>query len=377
MSSILITYSKTAYFIITPNVQHGQRLICSHKECQNRGVRFLFCKFCGVPVASKNFASRHSHEGEQGSRRSSSETSSGAVFDDGAGVSRNLKRRYEQINAPLQQATSSSMYQMPRNRHSQQDVGASTSAALLPALGNPLATLGNPPTRDEQLQSLNNSTSLEFSRNASFLTNRNQQVANLEPSPLDPVIAEQLQLIRSSTGRQVTESQLPLDTSIHVLQAIRMHQSQHSHGQQQSDGVAIAGGLSSPLHTLNKEQSKSADPREAGLSDISSGDSSSLSATKNAMETVRDLRRKKWLQLLETRPVPSEVDGTPNDRELVSWLHKILEVSDPRNLLELSPDSKAGSPGGNDISSINAVFAPSAAPAAPTEDGSEVPPPST
>ena len=63
-------------------------LLCSHAECQNRGIRFLYCSACDGPVAQGNFSTRHAHpevrkfkaRGEENDGHSSSATN-GSVID--------------------------------------------------------------------------------------------------------------------------------------------------------------------------------------------------------------------------------------------------------------------------------------------------------
>lgn len=50
-------------------MRHGEGLICSHKDCQRRGIRFLYCYYCREPVAKANFSTRHKHEAEQAQQR--------------------------------------------------------------------------------------------------------------------------------------------------------------------------------------------------------------------------------------------------------------------------------------------------------------------
>ena len=55
--------TKTAYFVLhQQQLRHGDGLLCSHPQCQRRGIRFLYCAFCEEPVAKANFATRHSHD---------------------------------------------------------------------------------------------------------------------------------------------------------------------------------------------------------------------------------------------------------------------------------------------------------------------------
>ena len=46
--------------------------MCSHKDCAERGVRFLFCSVCDHPVAVGNFSSRHAHQDVLGKAKKSS-----------------------------------------------------------------------------------------------------------------------------------------------------------------------------------------------------------------------------------------------------------------------------------------------------------------
>lgn len=59
---------QTAYFEISPDIKHGDGLICSFPACRNRGVKFLYCAYCKDPVAKRNFRNQHSHAdgGEEG-----------------------------------------------------------------------------------------------------------------------------------------------------------------------------------------------------------------------------------------------------------------------------------------------------------------------
>lgn len=53
--------SKAAFLTIPQNVKHGKSLLCSNIECQNRGIRFVYCKVCDHAVAKNNFTTRHNH----------------------------------------------------------------------------------------------------------------------------------------------------------------------------------------------------------------------------------------------------------------------------------------------------------------------------
>jgi hypothetical protein len=65
-------------------------LRCSHIQCQNKGIRFVYCRVCDVPVAKINFSTRHKHgDAQDASSLSSSEekprhkrTSSVSLGDD-------------------------------------------------------------------------------------------------------------------------------------------------------------------------------------------------------------------------------------------------------------------------------------------------------
>jgi len=52
---------KTAYFIIPPNIEHGDELLCSFTSCKSAGAKFRYCLHCKVPVAKRNFRNRHKH----------------------------------------------------------------------------------------------------------------------------------------------------------------------------------------------------------------------------------------------------------------------------------------------------------------------------
>lgn len=52
---------KTAYFIIPPNIEHGDELLCSFPSCRSAGAKFRYCLHCKVPVAKRNFRNRHKH----------------------------------------------------------------------------------------------------------------------------------------------------------------------------------------------------------------------------------------------------------------------------------------------------------------------------
>jgi len=52
---------KTGYLLIPDDASHGIDLLCSHNQCRNEGVKFLYCAVCQLPVAKRNFRKRHSH----------------------------------------------------------------------------------------------------------------------------------------------------------------------------------------------------------------------------------------------------------------------------------------------------------------------------
>lgn len=62
---------KTAHFIIPPNIQHGDELVCSFPSCRAAGAKFRYCLHCKVPVAKRNFRNRHKH-GNLGDKKKAS-----------------------------------------------------------------------------------------------------------------------------------------------------------------------------------------------------------------------------------------------------------------------------------------------------------------
>ena len=52
---------KTAFLLISENVQHGDELKCSYPACAEQGVKFCWCSYCKAPVARRNFRVRHHH----------------------------------------------------------------------------------------------------------------------------------------------------------------------------------------------------------------------------------------------------------------------------------------------------------------------------
>ena len=50
-----------AHFVVPPNIQHGDELVCSYPACRDAGVKFCFCTHCRIPVAKRNFRIRHNH----------------------------------------------------------------------------------------------------------------------------------------------------------------------------------------------------------------------------------------------------------------------------------------------------------------------------
>ena len=52
---------QTAYIVLKKGIEHGTPLECSHEECRKGGSRFAYCSVCDLPVAIRNFWSRHVH----------------------------------------------------------------------------------------------------------------------------------------------------------------------------------------------------------------------------------------------------------------------------------------------------------------------------
>merc|ERR1712194_139785 len=51
----------SAYFIVYESTKHGEELVCTYPECRQGGVKFRYCRHCGIPVASRNFRTQHMH----------------------------------------------------------------------------------------------------------------------------------------------------------------------------------------------------------------------------------------------------------------------------------------------------------------------------
>jgi len=52
---------ETAVFVLHKGMKHGEHLLCSYPQCRAEGVKFCYCSLCGIPVAKRNFKSRHDH----------------------------------------------------------------------------------------------------------------------------------------------------------------------------------------------------------------------------------------------------------------------------------------------------------------------------
>ena len=50
-----------AYFVIKPDTNHGTALVCSHALCRMGRTKFVYCKFCEMPVSRMKFDERHAH----------------------------------------------------------------------------------------------------------------------------------------------------------------------------------------------------------------------------------------------------------------------------------------------------------------------------
>lgn len=72
---------KTAYFVISNGIQHGNDVVCSHPACRNAGVKFRYCSFCKAPVAKRNFRRRHNHGGDTSTLESDDENTKVSTAD--------------------------------------------------------------------------------------------------------------------------------------------------------------------------------------------------------------------------------------------------------------------------------------------------------
>ena len=57
---------KSAYFIISKDTQHGDKMMCSHQFCREGGFKFIFCSVCKIPVAKRKFKF-HAHLSQRSS----------------------------------------------------------------------------------------------------------------------------------------------------------------------------------------------------------------------------------------------------------------------------------------------------------------------
>jgi hypothetical protein len=54
-------FHQTAFFEVENDASHGAELVCSFPACRNGGIKFVWCKYCEVPVSKRSFKSQHSH----------------------------------------------------------------------------------------------------------------------------------------------------------------------------------------------------------------------------------------------------------------------------------------------------------------------------
>jgi hypothetical protein len=57
---------KSAYFTISKDTRHGDKMICSHQFCREGGFKFIFCSVCKIPVAKRKFKF-HAHSSQRSS----------------------------------------------------------------------------------------------------------------------------------------------------------------------------------------------------------------------------------------------------------------------------------------------------------------------
>ena len=51
--------------MINNEVKHGQGLVCSYSKCRDGGIKFLYCKYCAIPVSKRMFRTRHNNCGKE------------------------------------------------------------------------------------------------------------------------------------------------------------------------------------------------------------------------------------------------------------------------------------------------------------------------
>lgn len=51
--------------MINDEVKHGQGLVCSYSKCRDGGIKFLYCKYCAIPVSKRMFRTRHNNCGKE------------------------------------------------------------------------------------------------------------------------------------------------------------------------------------------------------------------------------------------------------------------------------------------------------------------------
>ena len=65
-SRLLDRFLKSAYFTISKNTKHGDKMICSHQFCREGGNKFIYCSTCRIPVAKRKFK-HHAHTAQRSS----------------------------------------------------------------------------------------------------------------------------------------------------------------------------------------------------------------------------------------------------------------------------------------------------------------------
>jgi hypothetical protein len=360
---------KTAYFIIPSTVKHGQELRCSHQECRSKGARFLFCGVCQVPAASKTFTTRHSHNKNAGQKRARITKKPREQFSDYSGNQTVSNRSAGSLQQNYQGESSSSFGTFQDPRHSTADnnlPGFHHSSTRQIAEMRSISENQRLPIYQDSRQFSDASASFPTSSTAAASSNngplfslglsgtfqqgsaqtnnvfaaQNFLLSQLEPSPLSLDHGQNAAQTTASQGQQY----LPLNPQFNLNQALQMSNNQ-------SHRPGLTPGELSGFGSLPQQASQ----QRQGSSHLSGGGGGNSSSSpqeptiRSTMESLRRVQRSKWLRLLDSRPVPA-LDGSSTE-DLNAWMMRVLETSDPRNILELSPESGSSNnknPGNSD-----------------------------
>jgi hypothetical protein len=134
--------------MITNDVKHGQGLVCSYPKCRDGGIKFLYCKYCAIPVSKRMFRTRHNNCGKESAEEEQiSYTAGGKAPTEAAAAKEVEAKKYAKASPQGSSGSCDSVKDSKPSEISLSSSDGGDSSSFEPTDGKPHASSAQAPSR--------------------------------------------------------------------------------------------------------------------------------------------------------------------------------------------------------------------------------------